>query len=251
MAQRKLQSPLKPTRVEKLTLAVLVTKLRQGSRQPAYQLRDLVRLFQPETVLRWHRQLIRRKWTYATHTNKGGRPALDRELEALIVRLAQENNRWGYGKIAGELLKLGCDASQTSIRNILDRHGIVPAPVRNGSLAWRHLMTHYKQQILACDFFTVETLGLQTLCVLFYIELETRQVYVAGVTTNPDGFWVAQQTRQYVWYLEDHQVNPHFLIRDNDKKLTDAHDTVLKSKGMRIIRTPYRAPNGHAFAERW
>ena len=89
MAQRKLQTPLKPTRVEKLTLAVLVTKLKQGSRRPASQLRDLVRLFQPETVLRWHRQLIRRKWTYATHTNKGGRPALDRELEALIVRLAQ------------------------------------------------------------------------------------------------------------------------------------------------------------------
>ena len=104
MAQRKLQTSLKPTRVEKLTLAVLVTKLRRGSRQPAYQLRDLVRLFQPETVLRWHRQMVRRKWTYATHTNKGGRPALDRELEALIVRLAQENDIWGYGKIAGELL---------------------------------------------------------------------------------------------------------------------------------------------------
>ena len=167
MAQRKQQTPLKPTRAEKLTLAVPVAKLKQGSRRPAYQLRDLVRLFQPETVLRWHRQLIRRKWTYATHTNKGGRPALDQEIEALIVRLAQENNSWGYGKIAGELLKLGFDASQTSIRNILDRYGFVPAPIRNGSLGWRHLMTPYKQQILACDFFTVETLWLQTLYMLF------------------------------------------------------------------------------------
>ena len=251
MAQRKLQSPLKPTRVEKLTLAVLVTKLRQGSRQPAYQLRDLVRLFQPETVLRWHRQLIRRKWTYATHTNKGGRPALDRELEALIVRLAQENNRWGYGKIAGELLKLGCDASQTSIRNILDRHGIVPAPVRNGSLAWRHLMTHYKQQILACDFFTVETLWLQTLYVLFYIEVGSRRVYLAGVTANPDGFWVAQQARQYVWTLQENEASPRFLIRDNDKKFTAAHDTVFRSEHIRIIPTPFQAPNANALAERW
>ena len=142
MAQRKLQTPLKPTRTEKLTLAVLVTNLKRGSRRSANQLRGLVRLFQPETVLCWHRQLIRRKWTYATRTNRGRRPALDQELVALIVRLAQENNRWGYGKIAGELLKLGFDTSQTSIRNILDRHGIVPAPVRNGSLGWRHLMTH-------------------------------------------------------------------------------------------------------------
>jgi putative transposase len=133
MAERKLQTPLKPTRAEKLTLAVLVTKLKQGTKRSASQLRDLIRLFQPETVLRWHRQLVRRKWTY-DQNNKGGRPSLDQELEALIVRLAQENDRWGYGKLAGELLKLGLKVSQTSIRNILDRHGIVPAPVRNGSL---------------------------------------------------------------------------------------------------------------------
>ncbi len=251
MAQRKLQTPLKPTRAEKLTLGVLVTKLKQGTRRPVYQLRDLVRLFQPETVLRWHRQLIRRKWTYATHTNKGGRPALDQEIEALIVRLAQENNSWGYGKIAGELLKLGFDASQTSIRNILDRYGIVPAPIRNGSLGWRHLMTHYKQQILACDFFTVETLWLQTLYMLFYIKVGSRRVYLAGVTAHPDGFWVAQQARQYVWALQENEVSPHFLIRDNDKKFTDAHDTVFRSERIRLIPTPFQAPNANAFTERW
>ena len=170
MAERKRQTPLKPTRAEKLTLAVLVTRLKQGTKRSANQLRDLIRLFQPETVLRWHRQLVRRKWTY-DRNNKGGRPSLDQELEALIVRLAQENDSWGYGKLAGELLKLGLKVSQTSIRTILDRHGIVPAPVRNGSLGWRHLMAHYKQQILACDFFTVETLWLQPLYVLFYIEV--------------------------------------------------------------------------------
>ncbi len=135
MVERKQQTPLKPTRAEKLTLAVLVAKLKQGTQRPAKQLRDLVRLFQPETVLRWHRQLVRRKWSYA-HKNKGGRPPLSQELEALIIRLAKENANWGYGKIAGELLKLGLEVSQTSIRNILDRHGIVPAPVRNGSPGW-------------------------------------------------------------------------------------------------------------------
>jgi hypothetical protein len=103
---RKLQSSLKPTRAEKLALAILVTKLAQGTQRSANQLRDLIHLFQPETVLRWHRQLVRRKWTFA-QKNNGGRPPLDQELQALVVRLAQENGRWGYGKIAGELLKLG------------------------------------------------------------------------------------------------------------------------------------------------
>jgi putative transposase len=250
VAERKLQTLLKPTRTEKLALAVLVTKLKQGTRRPANQLRDLIRLFQPETVLRWHRQLVRRKWTYDQH-NKGGRPPLDHELEALIARLAQENDRWGYGKISGELLKLGLKLSQTTIRNILDRHGIVPAPVRNGSLGWRKLMTHYKQQILAYDFFTVGTLWLQTLYVLFYIEVGFRRVYLAGVTAHPDGFWVAQQARQYVWTLQERDLKPRFLIHDNDQKFTDAHDTVFRSEHIRIIPTPFQAPNANAFAERW
>jgi transposase InsO family protein len=227
-----------------------VTKLKQGTQRPANQLRDLIRLFQPETVLRWHRQLIRRKWTYDQH-HKGGRPPLDHELEALVVRLAQENDRWGYGKIEGELLKLGHKVSQTTIRNILDRHGIVPAPVRNGSLGWRKLMTHYKQQLLACDFFTVETLWLQTLYVLFYIKVGTRRVYLAGITAHPDGFWVAQQARQYVWTLEQKDLKPRFLIHDNDRKFTKAHDTVFRSEHIHIISTPFQAPNANSFAERW
>jgi len=104
-------------------------------------------------VLRWHRELVRRKWTYA-HKRRGGRPRLSPDIEDLIVRLAKENPRWGYGKLEGELLKLGFQVSRTTIRNVLNRHQIVPAPVRNGSLGWRQLMTHYREQILACDFFT-------------------------------------------------------------------------------------------------
>jgi transposase InsO family protein len=193
---------------------------------------------------------VRRKWSYS-QKNKGGRPPISQEIEELIIRLAQENASWGYGKIAGELLKLGFKVSQSTIRNVLNRHGIVPAPVRHGSLGWRHLMAHYKQQILACDFFTVETLWLQTLYVLFYIEVGTRRVHLAGVTAQPDGFWVAQQARQYVWKLENSEVKPRFLIRDNDKKFTAAHDTIFRSEHIRIIRTPIQAPNANAFAERW
>ena len=117
------------------------------------------------------------------------------ELELLILRLARENPRWGYGKIEGELLKLGYEASRTAIRNVLKCHSIVPASVRSGSIGWRRLMTHYKEQILACDFFTVETIRLQTLYVLFFIELSSRRIHLAGVTANPNEIWVTQQAR--------------------------------------------------------
>ena len=188
---------------------------------------------------------MRRKWTY-TPKNKGGRPPISGEIENLIIRLAQENASWGSGKIEGELLKPGLKVSQSTIRNVLDRHGIVPAPVRTGSHGWRQLMTHYKQQILACDFFTVETLWLETLYVLFYIELGTRRVYLAGVTAHPDGFWVAQQARPYVWQLEERGGQPRFLIHDNDKKFTDPHDTIFRSERLRIMRPPFQAPNANA-----
>ena len=134
----------------------------------------------------------------------------------MILRLARENPRWGYGKIEGELLKLGFQVSRTTIRNVLKRHDITPAPVRSGSIGWRHLMTHYKEQLLACDFFTVETIWLQTLYVLFFIELGTRRVYLAGVTANPNQIWVTQQARQMVWQLDDQESPLRFLIHDNE-----------------------------------
>lgn len=179
--QRKLNHPVKPNRIEKMTLAVLVAKLKRVTHRSTNQLRDVIRIFQPETVLRWHRKLVRLKWTYP-RKSKGGRPPIGKDLENLILRLAHENQRWGYGKIEGELLKLGFKISQTTIRNVLDRHGILPAPIRNGSIGWRKLMTHYKEQILACDFFTVETIRLQTLYVLFFIELEVLVVCISLVS---------------------------------------------------------------------
>jgi putative transposase len=112
-------------------------------------------------------------------------------------------------------------------------------------------MCHYRQQLLACDFFTVETIWLQTLYVLFFIELGTRRVHLAGVTANPDGRWVAQQARQIVWTLEEDGADVWLLIHDNDSKFTAPFDTVFQSAGLRIIRTPYQAPNANAYAERW
>jgi len=185
--QRKLKSPIRPNRVEKLTLSVLTIKLKKITNKTTNQLKSVIRIFQPETVFRWQsfprtigdRELVRKKWTYQ-RKNKGGRPSISKELENLILQLAQENSRWGYGKIQGELIKLCFQVSQSTIRNFLNRFGIQPAPVRNsmplgyGSIGWRKLMDHYKGQFLACDFFTVETIWLQTIYVLFFIELGSR-----------------------------------------------------------------------------
>jgi transposase InsO family protein len=247
---RKQQKPIKPTRTEKLILAVLVHRLKRHTLRSTQQLREIVRIFQPATVLRWHRELVRRKWTYARR-NKGGRPRLSSEIEALIVRLAKENPRWGYGKLEGELLKLGFSVSRTTIRNVLDRHHIIPATVRNGSLGWRQLMTHYREQLLACDFFTVETIWLQTLYVLFFIELSTRRVHFAGVTAHPNQIWVTQQARQLLWKLGTEASDLRFLIHDNDRKFPNTFDAIFASEGFHTIHTPYPAPNANAYAERW
>lgn len=248
--ERKQKTPIKPSHAEKMTLAVLANKLKQITNRSTNQLRDTLRIFQPATVLKWHRELVRRKWTQE-YKNKGGRPKISQEIEELIVRLAEENPRWGYGKIEGELLKLGTKVSQTTIRNVLGRHGIVPAPNRGGSIGWRHLMSHYKEQILACDFFTVETIWLKTLYVFFFFELGTRRVHLAGITPNPDSAWVTQQARHLVWELEENEASFHFLIRDRDSKFTNAFDNVFESEGLHVIPTPVHAPNANAYAERW
>lgn len=248
--QRKHDKPIKPHRAEKMILGVLATRLKHISNRSTAQLRSIIRIFQPGTVLRWHRQLVRLKWTY-NGKNKGGRPPINKELENLILRLAKENPSWGYGKINGELLKLGFKVSETSIQNTLRRHNIQPASVRGGSVSWRHLMTHYKDQILATDFFTVETIRLQTLYVLFFIELGSRRVHISGVTPNPNQLWTTQQARNLVWEINHSDPSFRFLIHDNDKKFSSMFDTVFLSEGINVIHTPYRAPNANSFAERW
>ncbi len=250
IAERKMQKPLKANRAERMTLAVLAARLKQQTNRPASQFRQLIRLVQPETVFRWHRDLGRRKWA---QENKGkrGRPRIDDQMEHLIVRLAKENLRWGYYKIEGELTKLGFDVSLTTVRNVLGRNGIVPAPVRYGSIGWKTMFTHYKQQLLCCDFFVVESLFLRTYYVLFFLEIGTRRVHLAGVTANPNGQWVAQQARQYMWAIEEREEIFRCLIHDNDQKLTDAFDDVFQSKQIQVIHTPIEAPNANSFAERW
>ena len=247
--QRQLDKPIKPNRAEKLTLAVLSANLKQQRNRPVKQFRSLIRIFQPETVFGWHRQLVKRKWTYA-RKNKVGRPPTTDKVKALVIRLALENN-WGYGKIKGELLKLGIKLSLTTVGNILRDKGIVPAPVRAGSIGWNKLMSHYREQLLACDFFQLETILLKTLTVFFFIDIGTRQVYLAGITDHPNGHWITQQARNQVWIIQEQEDEFCALIRDNDKKFPKTFDDVFESEGINIIRIPYRAPNANAFAERF
>jgi putative transposase len=172
------------------------------------------------------------------------------ELIALIVRLAKENPRWGYDKIQGELRKLGYKLGSTPVRNILKKHRIKPATHRSTG-SWRSFLEHYKDQILVCDFFTVDTLWFKTIYVLFFIELGTRRIHLVGCTPNPDQTSIAQQARQFVWKLKEDSHNMAFLIHDNDQKFTSSFDTVFSSEGIETLHTPYRAPRANAFAERW
>jgi hypothetical protein len=147
-------------------------------------------LVRPETLLRWHRRLVRRRWTYPTASN--GRPPISEEVQQLIVRLAGENPRWGYQRIHGELLRLGVGVSASSIRRILCAHGLDPAP-RRGAANWRSFLRQQAAGIVACDFFTVDTVFLRRVEVLFFIALGSRRVHLAGVTDHPTGLWVASR----------------------------------------------------------
>jgi putative transposase len=242
---------VRPARWEKLTLAVLVAKLRKHAHGARAKWRQSLLLFSPETVLTWHRELVRRKWTFGRR-RRGGRPRIAPELEALILRLAEENPSWGYLRIHGELVKLGYRVGCSTVRAVLQRHRVPPAPERKrrGS-TWRAFLRHYGHECLATDFFTVETLGLQTLYVLFFIHLGTRRVSLAGCTQHPTSAWVAQQARQMVWPIQDGTLPIRYLLHDRDTTYCAAFDRVFVSEGVEVIHTPYRAPNANAVAERW
>ena len=201
----------------------------------------------PTTLLRWHRRLVARRWTYG---GCRGRPPIGGDVRALVLRLARENPRWGYQRIVGELRGLGLSVSATTVRKILRQAGLGPAGERSG-LSWRAFLRAQAASMLAVDFFTVETVSLQRLYVLFFIELGSRRVHLAGCTANPTGAWVAQQARQFAWTLQGRPSPFRFLIRDRDSKFTRDFDAVFRSEGIEIIRTPIRAPKANAIAERF
>jgi transposase InsO family protein len=204
-------------------------------------------LVQPATLLRWHRGLVRRRWTYE---RLPGRPRLPAQVRQVVLKLAAENPHWGYKRIHGELVGLGFDVSASSVWNILRAAGVDPAPRRAGA-SWREFLRQQASVIIECDFFTVETLLLRRLYVLFFLELGCRRVYLGGVTAQPTGRWVEQQARNLLMTLDEQEQRPRFLIRDRDSKFTRGFDEILRADGIRVIRTPFAAPTAKAHAERW
>jgi transposase len=201
----------------------------------------------PQTLLRWHRELVRRKWTFR-RTPAGGRPPISDEVRELILRMGRENPWWGCLRIKGELAKLGVRVSATKIRTLLRANGLGPAPRRSGP-SWSEFLRAQAQGILAIDFFTVETVSLRTLYVLFATEVGTRRVHVLGVPRNPDSRWVTQQARNVA--VGEWLRGIKFLIRDRDAKYSASFDEVFRTEDVKIIKTPIRAPMANAFAERW
>jgi hypothetical protein len=202
---------------DRATLAVL-SRLVPRARWSAF-------VVTPATILRWHRDLVRRRWTYP----KLGRPPIADQARELVLRLAVENSRWGYLRIVGELRHLGIRVSASTVQRVLRQAGLGPAP-RRGGPNWSTFLRTQAHGVLACDFFTVEMLWLRRLYVLFFIELGSRRVHLAGITPAPNGAWVAQQARNLTMTTD--LAPARFLIRDRDTKFTRAFDEVFGSEGI-------------------
>jgi hypothetical protein len=200
------------------------------------------RLVTPTTVMRWHRRLVARRWTYP---NPPGRPPIDPAVPALVEQMARDNPGWGYQRIQGELRGLGHQIGASIIRRILKRLGIPPAPVRRDHTTWRRFLSTQASTMLACDFFHVDcALTLQRLYVFFVLEVGSRYVHILGITTNPDGPWTTQAARNLLMDLGEHADQFEFLIRDRAGQFTDAFDTVLADAGITVCKIPPAKPAG-------
>ncbi len=213
---------------------------------------EIATIVTPDTLVAWHRKLIARKWTYP---RKGaGRPRLVQEITDLVLRFAGENPCWGYDRIRGALANLGHIIAPNTVKNILKRHGIEPAPERKKHTSWKNFLKAHWDVMAATDFFAVEVWtprGLQTYYVLFIIQLATRSVHIAGVTAAPNGEFMTQVARNLTDVDDGFLLGSRYLIMDRDTKYTTDFREHLDREGVQPVRCPARAPNCNAFAERF
>jgi putative transposase len=235
--------------VELLVLRHEVTALRRATPKPRLDWADRAvfavlvralpmmlrryRLVTPGTILRWHRRLVAKKWTYP---NRLGCPPVDDTVASLFRRMARENRRWGYQRIQGELLKVGHRVGASTIRRVLQRLRISPAPVWCTDTTWRQFLRTPTMTMLACGFFHVDcVVTLQRVSVLFVLEFGSRSVHLLGATTNSDDRWTTQQVRNLVMDLGDRITQFWFLVRDRAGQFTASFDAVLADVGIRVV----------------
>ncbi|MEU5106726.1 integrase core domain-containing protein [Streptomyces sp. NPDC021354] len=199
----------------------------------------------PSTLLAWHRKLVARRWDYSRRRRGPGRPPTQAAIKKLVLRLARENSRWGHRRIQGELARLGHPIAASTVWQILHTAGIDPAPRRTGP-TWREFLSTQAAGLIACDFLHIDTISLQRLYALIFLEHRTRHLHIAGVTAHP----TTQQARNLATDLGIRMDSLRFLIRDRDSKYTDAFDAVFQAEDIKIIKTPVRAPKANAHCER-
>jgi putative transposase len=233
---------------ERTALAELGQKL---GKQALDQVATIVK---PETILAWHRKLVTQKFDGSQQRKAPGRPKIDADLEALVVRLARENRTWGYDRIVGALQHLGYTISDQTVGNILKRHEIPPAPTRKKTTTWGEFIRTHIDVLGATDFFTAEvwtSSGLVTYYVLFFIHLASHRVHVAGISPHPDGRWMVRMARNVTMVDWGFLSSGQYLIHDRDGKFCLAFQQTIDAAGVKRVPLPARAPNLNAHAERW
>ena len=217
---------------------------------PKARRRGLRLLVTPDTIVRWHRDIVRRRWAARSRRGRTGRPATRRNIKALVLRLARENPKWGYRRIHGELAGPGVTVAASTVWEILKTNGIDPAPRRTAP-TWSQFLRSQAEAILACDFFSVDLLDGTEACVLAVVEHATRRIRILGVTQHPTGAWTAQQARNLVMDLGEQADRVTFMIRDRGSNFTAAFDAVLADARIRTVLCNVRTPRMNAIAERW
>src|SRR6266702_8737812 len=229
MLRHQIKGRLRLSDGERKVLAAIGQKLGKKA------LEEVATIVKPDTILGWHRKLVAQKFDGSQQRKTPGRPPLDQELEALVVRMARENRSWGYDRIVGALANLGYTISDQTVGNILKRHGLPPAPERKKTTTWKEFIRIHMNVLVATDFFTTEvwtTAGLVTYYVLFFIHLASRKVHVAGVTPHPDEPWMVQIARHVTMADWGVLSSGQYLIHDRDSKYCPAFQRIIDEAGI-------------------